>query len=1533
MALELTGIENVGEFYSHHYLEALLESDLKPTLKRWAEEERSSGTRAPWKRLAALSETYFAATSRAQGVREPEERLALMRDLHARLLEVLGFERKMQAEPLPSGAAVPVAASAPRNGAPYLWVVEAPLADEDGAALDATPFVSQFPPGEQPALDGGASWRELLDTEVFRAEHAPCWVLLLAGREAQLIHRDKWGQGRFLRFDFGELFGRRDAKAMRAVAGLLHKDVLAPADAGCLHDTLDDNSHKHAFAVSDDLKEGARRAVELIANEAIWYVRHVRHDKLYGDAELARQLTSESLTYLYRLLFLFYVEARGGELGVVPTDSEAYRQGYSLEALRDLELTPLTTADARDGYYIHESLRLLFTLLNEGIGTGQLELGAGPSTTGNGEADALHDTFVMRGLHSPLFAPEQTPFLARCKLRNFVLQDVLRALSLSRERRGRPRGRISYAQLGINQLGAVYESLLAYSGFFAEEELVAVQSKRDRAKADAKVYFLPATEADQFTAEELVCDADGALLRQPRGAFVFRLAGRDREKSASYYTPEVLTSCLIRLALDERLGTPGAPGSPSADEILELAVCEPAMGSGAFLNEAVRQLAEAYLERKQKELGQRVEADRYQEELQRVRHHIAANNVYGVDLNPLATQLGQLSLWLNALHPALPPPWFGMRVCVGNSLVGARRAWVSCDDLLRNQLTALEAPRRLGPGEPLPEGGVFHFLLPATGMAAWAEDEVARDLHPQAVADAAAWVGLAGQHLRPALVERLVKVSAHLDKLWRQHARNRTAVADAITRHLPLWGQPTGRRRALEPDEAEAQVRPLRDPGDPGQRLCSVMDYWCALWFWPVEEASLLPSANAWLDDVEALLEGARPDAGRLRVVDLVAANHRFFHWEMEFAEVFAARGGFDIVLGNPPWIRVQWQDQHVLADLDPLLAVRGKGAISAAARRAEILRDEKARALYLNELVEAYGTGAFLRSPVVYPHTREVQTNLYKSFIERSFDLTAPDGTASFVHFRGLFTSPSGGELRERLYRRMAIHLHFVNMLKLFPGIEGQNNYELSVFRGRERDQVGFRYVANLFHPRTLDESLEHDGAGEPPGIKTDDGAWEIRGHADRVLSIDRETLALFAALFEKAGTPALHARLPHVHSRTTLAILQKIGRAERLEERGDRVCVSRCMSETQAQRAGLVVRETAVPRDPASLIVSGPHFFVANPRFKTPNERCASQNDYTLLDHERLPPDHLPRSNYQPIVPAEELERALPTWRGRPISRYVRHLHREMAVPTNQRTLIPALLPTGPAHLDTALAVVFENESDTIVFNGLASSLPWDFFVKSTGTSHVHANVTRQLPASAPPSLRPLILARTLRLNCLTSHYAEVWSRHYDSAWRTDGLGLRHPALRPWGELSSTWTLDSPLRNPLARRCAEVELDALGALALGLTDRELCTMYRVQFPVLRQADRKTFYDARGRIVHTGNRGLKGVGVSSTQWREIDRAQPGDALPEWACDPTGPFAPPFVGYDREGDMSAAWRRFAPLVGLGTDLESRSAQAATLEHA
>ena len=152
--------------------------------------------------------------------------------------------------------------------------------------------------------------RDIVTRRIFGQPHPPRWVILLSPGQVILIERGKWTHNRLLRFDLDDVLGRREDHTLKAAAALLHRECLLPEQGASLLDSLDDNSHKHAFAVSEDLKYALRESIELIGNETIWYLREVARDRVYRlDDTLAGELGLQSLRYMYRLLF-----RRGGPL-------------------------------------------------------------------------------------------------------------------------------------------------------------------------------------------------------------------------------------------------------------------------------------------------------------------------------------------------------------------------------------------------------------------------------------------------------------------------------------------------------------------------------------------------------------------------------------------------------------------------------------------------------------------------------------------------------------------------------------------------------------------------------------------------------------------------------------------------------------------------------------------------------------------------------------------------------------------------------------------------------------------------------------------------------------------------------------------------------------------------------------------------------------------------------------------------------------------------------------------------------------------
>jgi hypothetical protein len=416
-------------------------------------------------------------------------------------------------------------------------------------------------------MDLNGPWRSTI-----RAGHrlAAPWAFLYSGGRLRIVDAKRTWARRTLEFDLAHtLADERSALAFITLVQAACEIDGVPPLASLVH-----RSEAHGVSVCTSLGDGVLEALAALttALDAEQHRVSDRHDAAFDEA----------VTLVYRLLFLLFAEARA----MVPTWHHLYRDAYTIDAL----CRRLTSRTTKRGLW--KALQAISRLAHAGCRAGDL---------------------IVTPFNGRLFSPRQTPLAERARVPDAVVGHAVLALATTPGPAGRDR--IAYADLDVEQLGAVYERVLEYEPSRAN------------------------------------------------GVVELARTSHERKSTGSFYTPRPMTDFLVRRALH-----PLVVGK-SAAEILRLRVLDPAMGSGAFLVSACRFLGDAVCRALAAEQGS--SPDDSPGHRAAMRRLVAQRCLYGVDLNPMAVQLARLSLWLCTLSGDRPLTFLDHRLSVGDSLIGA----------------------------------------------------------------------------------------------------------------------------------------------------------------------------------------------------------------------------------------------------------------------------------------------------------------------------------------------------------------------------------------------------------------------------------------------------------------------------------------------------------------------------------------------------------------------------------------------------------------------------------------------------------------------------------------------------------------------------------------------------------------------------------------------------------------------------------------------------------------------------------------------
>jgi len=1038
---------------------------------------------------------------------------------------------------------------------------------------------------------------------------------------------------------------------------LFHESrFIAPAGKPgfCTLEAWRSEAHEVGERALENMRKGVTQALLQLGNGFIQYPENTP----LREALSTRQLPlldyyAELLRLVYRLIFLLTMEDRDLLHDPASGDEkkQIYEEGYSISRLREFALKRHHYDNCPD---LWEGLTVTFRALS----TGAVPLGLPP----------------LGGL----FQEDQCPFLDVSLVDNDHLLKAVFALSFFRT--GEVLARINYHDMGTEELGSVYESLLELH-------------------PDLGIDTVP------WTFSFLGLDESG------------QISGHVRKLTGSYYTPSALVQELIRTALEPVIEkTIDEHPFDREKALLRLRVIDPACGSGHFLLAAARRLAD--------ELA-RIAADTGQPDDRLYRYCLRAvvrHCIYGVDLNPLAVELCKTALWLETVEPGKPLGFLDNHIRCGNSLIGVRDLKILAEGIPEKAYTVL------------------------TG-----DDRTA--------------------------VRSLKETNRQSRRSVQGSLFDQGSLEDEALEAVFLDDMPED-----TPEEIEAKRRAFENMQlDNTQRRMA--DLYTAAFFAP-------KTVKGWEsvpvnDDLNRVKKGIVPRKDVLQRTREIAAKQRFFHWPLEFPDAFAD-GGFDVVIGNPPWERIKTQEEEFFASRSPEIA----NATNKAAREKLIKQLNHAGSTSVQKALfrefedakrDAEAAGMYIRGSGLFPLTAVGDINTYALFAELALCLLSPKGRAGIVVQSGIATDSSTKAFFDEITGkdRLVSLLDFENREKLFPAVDSRMKFCLLTL-GREVIQSEFCFFAT------------NTGQIEDPRRR-----FTLSGEDIRLLNPNTRTCPVFRSQADAELTKKIYSRVP---------VLIEEGKGEggnpwgitfmRMFDMANDSHLFRTYEQLAA--AGAKLKGTTwhgrggeqwLPLYEAKMIHQFDH------RWATYEPNGVESRDIT--DEEKRNPLAEPLPRYW--IDSQLVEGALSgKWDRKWLLGF-----RDITNATNERTTIAMVIPRVGVGHTLPLIITTQNPKFLTLFLANLCSLVFDFVTRQKiGGTHLTYSYLRQLPVLSNSTHSPadlkFIVPRVLELT-YTSESLRPWA---------EDLGYTGPPF-PW--------------DPDHRALIWAELDAYYAKLYGLTRDEL--------------------------------------------------------------------------------------------------------------
>lgn len=1162
---------------------------------------------------------------------------------------------------------------------------------------------------------GGLPPQSMLQQCLNRTDSA-LWAVLSNGRQLRLLRDSSSLAGTaYLEFDLEAMFDGELFDEFVLLYRMLHVsrfDVLSDAPvSSCWLEKWRVEAIEAGARALDQLRDGVRDA---LIHLGTGFLRHPANGRLRQDLD-ADRFKRALLRLVYRLLFWFVAEDRSVLLSPAAPDvaRDRYARYFSSGRLRSSALRRMGTAHGD----LWAAVSLVLGALGDEGGLPRLGLiGLG------GIYDETGTDQILRGL----------------SLSNEHLLLAVKSLARVRDASTGRWRRVDYRNLGAEELGSIYESLL---------ELVPKQG------------------------------SDRTFLLDV-------MPGNERKKTGSYYTPTSLIDCLLDSSLDPVLDEAQKHAEVSAtnadvdvstavaDALLRVTVCDPACGSGHFLVAAARRIAKRVAAVREHNPEPTLDA------LRTALREVVTHCIYGVDLNPMAVELAKVSLWMEGLEPGKPLGFLDAHIRPGNALIGA-------------------TPALIGGG--IPDGA----FKPVEG-------------------DDAAFARSLGR-------ANMVPVQDELFTDEFIFSQSNSQLAAELAR---ITEAPSGSLREVH-RQADAYRTWSESAEHASARL--VADAWCAAFMWlKVKEAPPAIVNRVFTALRERGAAAIPPDT--LTEIFRLVAEYNFFHWHLEFPSIFHVpesgagvdlstgwAGGFDCVLANPPWDKVDFEDKKYFASVEPRIAEMAgqKRRVRIQEWKAENPEEGKrydaARRRVKSSFLFFGASDSFplCARGLTVKGVNSLQTD--QLFAERFAVVSGPSGRVGCIIPTAIATGAGGQYLFRDFTDRAAVAslYDFENRKPLFREVDSRYKFCLLALTGRGLREPTTKFAFSLLDTPDLDD----------PGR-----VFSLSPDEISLISPNTKTLPIFRTRRDADLTLAIHSRVPVLWNETrqdgnpwgirfknlfNMTDDSDLFRdRERLEREGWKLhgnvfikdgkrmlplYEAKMVDFFNHRAADVVKSETAVNRQ-------------NQPRYLTPAElrdprRFALPLSW-ITEEGKIP---TARNGRDVEIPGVSLSLDELEWERDWLCGWC-----DVTSPTNERTAIPVFIPRTAAGHTFPLALPYIAPDLVAALIAIQSSFVFDF-VSRQKISGVHMNLFlwKQLPVPAPATMEP-------HLGFITPRVLELVYTAYDMT----------PLARDLGGDDGPFVWDAERRAHL-----RAELDAFFFRLYGI-ERDDIDYIMETFPIVKQHD-----------------------------------------------------------------------------------------------